>query len=136
MKPLFITILLFIALLTASAQPQVFLGSSYTAVTRYMSKQSAWHQSKASKIELEYTNIDSKTKVIYHFVRDTPGGVTRTCNQCTIQLPDSTAADEYISERLASCRIRDGYIGWILNTDLTDYPIHITRFGNRIIYKY
>lgn len=125
-----------ILLLNANAQPQVFLGSSYTFVNKYMSKQSSWYLSKANKNELEYKNFGTKIILTYHFVRNTPSGITRTCNQCTIHLPDSAAADAYINERLLSCRIDDGYIGWVLNTDLTDYPIHITRFGNRIIYKY
>ena len=118
-----------------NAQPLVFLGSSRSAVQKYMSYEIRWTAVKSTADELTYSNPHEKVTVSYRFVRNTHG-TARTCIQCIVALPDSASADSYADERMLSCRFRTDEIGWILNTDLNDLQIRVFRIGNSFIYKY
>lgn len=118
------------------AQPMVFLGSSRVAVQKYMSYEIRWMLVKSTAAELSYHNPHEKVTISYFFIRNTLGTM-RTCIKCMVTLPDETTADEYISERELSCRLRpENENAWTLITDLVDIPIRVTRIKTRIIYNY
>jgi hypothetical protein len=133
MKKLLILLVVFPLFL--QAQPLVFLGSSRSAVQKYMSYEIRWMAVKSTADELTFRNPHEKVTVSYRFVKNTLG-TARTCIMCTVTLPDSASADSYADERMFSCRFRPEEIGWILNTDLNDLQIKVFRLGNSFIYKY
>ena len=130
-----ITIILMLAAVTLHAQPLVFLGSSRSAVQKYMNAEPRWRPLKIEPLELVYKNYDENVSVSYRFIRDASGTI-RTCVQCTVTLADSISADTYADDRVFSCRFRPDAVGWVLNTDLNDLRINVYRLGNSFIYKY